>query len=1184
MSVKWTEKQLEAINYDGENILVSAAAGSGKTAVLVERIIRKITDESNPVSIDKLLVLTFTEAAASEMKRKIADAINKKLDEDPDNKWLREQAIKVPSAAISTIHAFCSRIITNNAHLTDLPADFSLIENTENKLLQRQAVDTVMESYYSRIDKKDGFRQLVMGYSDVKNDENIRELVINLHNVSRSLAYPKKWFMDIHKGGYDVVSKTNDINASLWKNHLKDLVLEYYNDMCESMEKILSIIEKEIPKDHAFYGYYFDMCKTFLKETEALDVYDDEDFEKLCHIICDYKIKNSPKKNGVEDVEPRLSYLRNEYIKESIKSVTYLLSIEEENNLSRLSMCEPVAKSLCRLARLTERVHQKLKREKSVIDFNDLEHGMFKLIVDEKGRETSLCQKLRNHYQEILIDEFQDTNGLQFEIFKHISRNNLFMVGDIKQSIYKFRNADPSIFLSLYKKYKDGDEGHLICLSQNFRSRSQVVDCINDIFTSVMSERCGEIDYDGEEKLVCGAEYYPSGDGFETEVMVTDLSNTDIKDELIEELMTENVEARAVAERIKKLVCYDGFSVYDKDEDRMRAVRYGDVAVLCKTMKEKLAIEEELTELGIGSVTDGGQHYLTSVEVSTLLAFLQIIDNPIQDVPLIAVMRSAIFKFSVEELAKIRTYADGRFYYAVCDAAKADPKTAEFLDYLNELRDCAKYMGVDEIVRKICSDKQYFALVGAMTNGEIRKGNIKIFLEKCGSFEKGALKGLFNFIKYIEMIKLTDEDIIPAKDNKNEADSVKIMTVHKSKGLEFPVVVLYKTGKSINREELKNRIIFSEKTGLGLDYVDTRQRVKFPLPTREIVKRKMELSDIAEEMRLMYVAATRAKEKLIISATVTSRINNWKKTEHNENGKVLPCCALSSVSMRDWIFSALLNHPSGGYLRNFSDRFDIIPSLNTEGEFNVFGYEFSNSEKSEKSVAQERVFTGVDLEERLNYEYPYSHLAELPIKMSVSEVKRRQVSDDVFVKNLAAPESFDVEGEDISSAEKGTITHYVIQHIDEKKTDALSDVEEQIDSMVKKGIISIEQRSVVDAESIFKFFSSDIGVRLKNSLKVEREYDFYMLADYKDIDQNADTEFGDKVILQGISDCFFYEDDGVVLIDFKTDRVSNETADKRAEAYRMQMEYYEKGLSEILDRRVKEKYLYFLNCGKLIKM
>ncbi len=1183
MSVKWTEKQLEAIEYNGENILVSAAAGSGKTAVLVERIIRKIMDEKNPVSIDRLLVLTFTEAAASEMKRKIADAINKKLEEDPDNKWLKEQAIKVSSASISTIHAFCSRIITNNAHLTDLPADFSLIENTENKLLQRQAVDHVMESYYSRIDKKEGFSELVMGLSDIKSDENIRELIINLHNVSRSLAYPKKWFMDIHKGGYEIVKETGDIKGSLWIPQIKDIVAGYYKDMLEGMNKILSIIENDVPKDHGYYCYYYEMCNGFIKETESLNVDKDEDFEKLCDLICGFNIKNAPKKNGVEDIVPRLNGIRDEYIKGSIKSVSYILSVFKEENIKKLSLCEPVVKTLCRLVRLTEKVHQAYKKERSVIDFNDLEHGLFKLIVDEKGRETSLCEKLRNHYHEILIDEFQDTNSLQFEIFKHISRYNLFMVGDVKQSIYKFRNADPSIFLNLYKKYINGDGGHLICLSQNFRSRRQVVDSINDIFDTVMSERCGEIDYDGEERLVPGA-IYPDGDGFKTEVMVTDLTDNEVRDSLIEELMTENLEARAVAERIKKLICDEDFKVYDKDLDLMRPVRYGDVAVLCKTMSEKLVIEEELSYLGIGSVSDGGQHYLTSIEVSTLLSFLQIIDNPVQDIPLIAVMRSAIFKFSVEELAKIRTAAKGRFYYAVKEAAKNDAKTAEFLNYLNELRECAKYMGVDEIVRKICNDKQYFSLVGAMTKGEIRKANIKIFIEKCADFERGILKGLFNFIKYIEMLKATGEDIIPAKDNKNEADSVKIMTIHKSKGLEFPVVVLYKMGKGINKDELKNKIIFCEKAGLGLDYVDTRQRVKFPLPTREIVRRKMELSDIAEEMRLMYVAATRAREKLIISAAITSRMNNWKKAEYNDNGGLLPCCALSAGSMRDWIFSALINHPDGKLLRDLGDRFDVIPSLDTEGEFNVYSADFSFADQEEMAINENEEYTCDDMEERLDYVYPYSHLAKIPIKMSVSEVKRRQSGNDVFVGSLVPAESLISTTDEISGTEKGTITHYVIQHIDEKKTDTLYDVQEQIDNMVRKGIINLEQREVVDEESIHKFFLSDIGVRLKNSSKIEREYDFYMLADYSEIDKDANTELGEKVILQGISDCFFYEDDGVVLIDFKTDRVSTETVSKRAEAYRLQMEYYEKGLSEVLEVNVKEKYLYFLSCGELIKI
>ncbi len=1187
MSVKWTEKQLEAITSRGENILVSAAAGSGKTAVLVERIIRIITDENNPVSIDRLLVLTFTEAAASEMKRKIAEAINKKLEENPESKWLKEQAIKVSSASISTIHAFCSRIITNNAHLTDLPADFSLVDNTENKVLQRQAVDFVMENYYSRIDKKAGFRELVLGWSDIKGDENIRQLIVRLHNLSRSLAYPKKWLSRIYNDGYKVIKDGEGIEDSLWMEQIKILVLGHYYNISDGMEKILSIIENEIPKDHPMYAYYYETCTSFKKECEGLDFDIDEDFNKLCEIIKSYKIKNAPKKTGVEDIVPRLNYLRDEFIKKSVNSVAQILSVFEDENLRRISMCEPVVKTVCKLVRLTEKIHQSYKKEKAVIDFNDLEHNLFKLLVDEKGEDTPLCKKLREYYYEILVDEFQDTNSLQFEIFSHLSKvnGNLFMVGDVKQSIYKFRNADPSIFLSLYKKYKKDDGGRLICLSQNFRSRNQVVDSINDIFDVVMSERCGEIDYADEERLVCGASY-PENNNCETEVIVTDLSDTERKDELIDELMTENIEARAVAERIKKLVCVDGFKVFDKETDAMRKVKYGDVAVLCKTMSEKLMIEEELIQLGISSITDGGQHYMTTVEVATLIAFLQIIDNPIQDIPLIAVMRSVLFKFSVEELAKIRTFEKGRFYNAVYKASLKDKKTADFLEYLNELRACSKYMGVDELVRKICADKQYFALIGAMPSGEIRKSNVKIFLEKCADYEKGAIKGLFNFVKYVEMLKETDEDIVPVRDNTSEAESVKIMTIHKSKGLEFPVVVVFRVGKNFNRDFLKDRIICYEKASLGLDYIDTRQRVRFPLPTREIIKNRIELSDIAEEMRLLYVALTRAKEKLIISASVSSRMNNWKKAEFTEDGRLLPCCALSVSSMRDWIFSALLKHPSGGLLRDMGDRYDVIPSLKTSAEFKIYSAEFygDTDDGFDENTVEAVTYDDTDVAERLDYKYPYSHLAKLPIKMSVSDVKRRQAEEEVFVGSLMSTDRLISKTDEINAAEKGIINHYVIQHIDENKTNSLKDVEEQIEDMVKKAIINVEQRSVVDTNSIYKFFSSDIGIRLKNADRVEREFDFYMLADYNEIDKNANSEFAEPVILQGISDCFFYEGDEIVLIDFKTDRVDANTMGKRAEAYRLQLDYYSRGLSKVLGVNVKEKYLYFLNCGELVKM
>lgn len=1192
MSVCWTPKQLEAIETRGKNILVSAAAGSGKTAVLVERIIRMISDKENPVSIDRLLVLTFTDAAASEMKRKIAAAIDKKLDENPNDAWLKEQSIKVNSACISTIHSFCNRIITNNSHLTNLPSNFSLIDETENKILKERAIDAVMESYYSKIDTKDGFRSLVTGWSEVKGDNNLRSIISNLHNLSRSFASPRKWLCSLCNDYYSSVKNNGSVTSSAWMPQIKNNIYSSAILISDILTSIINIVENNIPKEHKYYEYYHTMYHNFHDIYSSLDSDTDEGFEKLCNLIKNYTIAKAPPKKGVEDIEPRLSYLRNKHLKTTLASAQSMLTIFNDENIRRITACEPAVRALINIVRLTEKVHQKYKRERSSIDFNDLEHELFHLLYNN-GTETPLCEKLRNYYCEIMIDEFQDTSSLQFDIFKHLAKKegNLFMVGDIKQSIYKFRNADPTIFINLYKSYKNEDGGHLICLNQNFRSRSEVINSVNDIFESIMSEECGGVDYTNDEQLMLGAAYPPNRN-CETEVMITDISDSEIRDKLLLELETENIEARAIANRIYDLVCKEHFMVYDRDADSMREVQYGDIAVLCKTKYDRNIIESELIKLGINSITEGGQHYLSTIEVSTIISFLQIIDNPIQDIPLIAVMRSAIFCFTAEELAKIRTAAKGRYYYALAEAATYNEKAAAFLSMLNNFRKCSKYMGVDELVRKICKDTNYFAIVGAMPNGEIRKANLKLLLERCSDYEDGSLTGLFNFIKYIEMLKSTNEDLVPAKEVSSENSAVRIMTMHKSKGLEFPVVIIFQLEKTFNRNNTNENIIWDEESGIGMDYVDTRQRIRFELPSRELIKNNILSASASEEMRLLYVAMTRAKEKLILSSSLlpkSSRAgNDWINAEFNEKNHLLPFLVRKTKNMRDWIYASLLNHPDAKILRDVAERNDIIPRTNASGSFKIYTADLNYTpdnicpevEDNSKKTSNVSAIT-----DPLTYVYPYSHLSKLPIKLSVSELKRRRMPEENSgVGYLASSSGTLASTDDFSSAEIGTITHFFLQHIDIHKTDTIKDIENQLDEMVKQSVLNVNQRNAVDIDSVYHFFSSEVGKRLKSAVKFEREYDFYMLVAPTELDENINTDMSDDIILQGIADCFFYEDDGIVLIDYKTDHVTENNILKRAESYRTQVDYYSMGLSAILKLPVKERYIYFLNCKKAVKL
>lgn len=1208
-SVNWTKEQTAAIETHGCNILVAAAAGSGKTAVLVERIIRMICDTKNPVSMDRLLVLTFTSAAAAEMKRKIAAAIDKKLAEFPDNDWLREQSVKVNSACISTIHSFCSRIIGNNAHLTDLPSDYSIItDETENDILKNRALDDVLEEYYRRIDKKNGFRELVLSCG-VQNDKELREIILKLYDFTQSLAYPKRWFRKV-RGTYRGGIKTfGDIQNSDWFMPVKREICGCAEEISNVMKNLVELLdEEEIPHDNKQYIYYFNLLHSFCDIYDNLNLDKTEDFKRLCRLIGDFKLPNAARVNdAVADIRTKLDFYRKNVIGGRLKYAKTLITAFDAENMLRLSKSSAMVNALCNIVRLTEKTHRRYKLERSVIDFSDLEHELLKLICDEKGRETPLCAKLREHYYEILLDEFQDTNALQFEIFSHISKpsGNMFMVGDVKQSIYKFRNADPSIFLRLYDEYSDGNGGRLIKLFKNFRSRREVVDSVNHIFSEIMNRRTGGIDYTEDEYLILGANY-PEGvrdADYRTEILINDAIETETDPVTHQKISAHEQEAKYAAERIIRLVRDDGIMVTDSESGELRAARFGDIAVLASGWDECLCVEQALNEVGISCFCEKSSHYLDSTEVATVLAFLQIIDNPLQDIPLLAVMRSPIFRFGANELAEIRACAkDVRYYAAVEKAAEDNEKAAKFVRVLTELRKCSKYMGVDELVHKICYDLDYMSIVSAMSDGELRCANLKLLQKRCSDFEQGVLTGLFNFTQYIERLRESKKDLSPANKSADFNNTVTVMTIHKSKGLEFPIVLLFGTDKRINKSDATKRVIWDAELGLAADYVDTRQRIMYRMPQKELIAAELCRALYAERMRLLYVAMTRAKEKLIISASIT-RIAGaaWKNAMFDKDNRMQSDSTLAAANMRDWVWGAMLAHHDGKLFRESAERLDVVPHANCLGEYIVYDskamdevldeYYCGGSDKHiETSEIQGEINSesaaddSDDLSEMLNFRYNHNGAAMLPLKLSVSELKRRQMPEEEYSVNLISPKSGLVYNTDeINAAERGTVTHYVMQHIDIHRTDNSDDVIKQVDDMTKSGMITETQRNAVDTDAIAGFFSSPLGMRLKAANDYRREFDFYMLVPAREAEPTADENGGD-VMVQGIADCLFFDGDGIVLIDYKTDRVSAESAQRRSEMYRIQTDYYARGLSAVLGAPVTEKYLYFLNCGTAVKM
>ncbi len=1192
MAVSWTDEQREAIEYSGENILLAAAAGSGKTAVLVQRIIELICKEAEPFDISDLLVLTFTDAAASEMREKISDAIEKALKANPDNEHLQKQRLLMHSASISTVHSFCMNVLKNNIHMTDLPASFSLVSETENKMLLAESLDRVLERFYGAMHKDGSISDLVMGYGGIKNDNTLRETVLSLFYFSKSMAEPAKWLNQVVRE-YKLVADTNSLTGTSWQKWLTERMDQSYFELVDIYKDIKDTIDKKLGTDHP-YSPFFAEEEASLKR--CFDHMDMENYSSVRTALEAFEFgRMASAKRGAEGevlaAQEKVKALR-ALAKKSVDDIKEFYKIPETDMISRISGLYPVLRTLKNIVLITDRSYTKKKREKNYLDFSDLEHEALKLIT----KNPSVAESLRGKYKEILVDEYQDTNNIQDTIFRTASRSNsnIFMVGDLKQSIYAFRNAVPQLFADKYQSYdKEDGGGHLIRLFKNFRSRSGVVNTVNYIFSCIMNPQVGDVDYTSEEYLVKGASYPTSDD---EEYLAPEFhfvcANGEI-DADEEQLPKQQLEAYIAANRIGEMIRL-GVPVFDKALQQMRPIEYRDIVVLMRNTKTAAPVFEEVFEkCSIPVYTESGKSYLNSPEVQTVLSFLQIIDNPRQDIPLIAVMRSPIWGFSTETLAKIRErHQAGYFYDAVVSYAKDDEATKHFTEELDKLRQLSETEGAQRLIWRIYYEYGYYAYSGAQNQGISRQANLRLLFERAAEFEHTALSGLFSFINYIETIRLQGDDLKAAKTLGEGDNVVRIMTIHKSKGLEFPVVILADCDHEFNLMDLNKNIIWNNSSGISADFVDTKMRVRYPTLPRMITAANAKSELFSEEMRLLYVAYTRAREKLIC-------ICSFKKTKkapappvYDENMRAKSVYIRGKRSFKDWILAAICTHPSASSLREYFGFEGLVPIKKSDFDIVTKIYEDQKAvpiPKTEKESAEQKAYNAdkaleQEVKTRLGYVYEDKALGYIPTKLSVSEVKRALAEDDEYIPLI---DQLKVEGtkplEKIGGAALGTVVHFILQWADPKAINTVSDVEELIAGLAADKIISQTQASSVDPQKIYGFFESDLGKRLKGAVRIEREFSFYTKALIDEIYQNGIE--GD-ILLQGTMDCFFEETDGkVVLLDFKTDKAkSREAAVRISERYKVQMKYYKQALAEILEKCVDECYLYFLDCGEAVKM
>lgn len=1212
MSTKWTEEQKESIFEEGSNLLVAAGAGAGKTAVLVQRIIRKITDEDLDIDIDKLLVVTYTNAAASEMKERIGDELQKNLEEKIESRRLQRQLTLLNQANIMTMHSFCLKVIRDNFHMVDLDPNFRVSDNQENILLKQDAVQELFEEKYDKEDND--FLNLIDSYGD-KNDSTVQNIVLSLYDFVQSIPWPKKWLA----GAAESFNLGEDFKfeTSKWAKIIILSIKIEIKALKDNLEKAVGLIYAGSGIEAYKTAFYDDISK--FDDLLKLD-----DWNKVRDEILNFKfqkltsVKNDQCDNNIKS---RVTKIRKN-VKDSLKSMSEKIFGYTDDVAKSIRDMYPVMKCLAKIVMDFNERYSSKKRERDIVDFNDIEHLCLDILTasDEHGKiiPSSTALYYRKIFREILIDEYQDINGVQEVIINMISRkyedSNLFMVGDVKQSIYRFRQAKPELFLEKYKSYSDekGKSNRRIKLFKNFRSRFNIIGGVNYLFKQIMSEEIGELNYDENEELESGASY-PELTNLQIEKNIKIFNDSAIElnliDKITEDEEEENldniqVEARLIANKINDLVNPKNgntICIYDKNINGYRHLMYKDIVILMRATRNAAPdVVEELNNLHIPVFADTSIGYFETTEIKTIMSLLKIIDNPIQDIPLISVLRSPIESFSPEELIDIRLVnKDIPFYEAlkICSVDSDDHlknKVNNFLKRLNNWRHKVSYMSIDEFIWYLYIETGYYGFVGAMSGGTQRQANLRMLFEKAEQYEKSSYKGLFNFINFMNKLKSSSGDMGSAKILGENENVVRIMSIHKSKGLEFPVVILAASGKNFNFMDMNKPILFNEEFGLGPDYVDVKRRIRYPTIIKQIMKNKAKVETLSEEMRILYVAFTRAKEKLIITGMVNDiekTCKKWCEDALVHDKKIPKYSIMNAKNYIDWIGEALARHRDGKIIRDCENEEYNSNLINDSSKWSIKFWKredfFKTLEKEEKiDVVEEieRKYLNEDkskyyeeINRRLDWKYKYDEISRIPAKFSVSELKRRfnliDMEDSAhFIEkvNLKRP-NFIKQKKNFSASEKGTLMHLAMQHIDIKNVESVDSIDEQIKSLVIKEFITEEESMVISPYKILKFFKSSLGKRMEKSRKISREVPFYMKVNSSDLYKNLSIK-DEYILIQGIIDCYFEEDDGLVLIDYKTDYVDD--IDELEHKYKIQIYYYSQALERMTGMKVKEKYLY----------
>lgn len=1243
---QWTDDQWKAIVSSGQDILVAAAAGSGKTAVLVERIIKKLLSDDNPIDVDRLLVVTFTNASAAEMRNRIGEALEKALKENPASLHVRRQLSLLNRASISTIHSFCLEVIRKYYYLIDIDPGFRIADDTEAELLRDEVMEELFEEHYSNLENN-RFFDLVDRFTNDRSDVELQNMIRKLYEFSRAHPSPKQWLQQIVS---DYIIDQQSLDQTPYIPHLlADISLQLEGAKANLLHALDLIRMPGGPAPRA------ETVEADLEQVNRLLHAKNDSWTALYHEMQTIVFKTAKPVKGAEYDEvlkEQVGKLRDDAKKQVQKLKEDLFSRTPDAYLRDIEEMQPSIEMLVQLVIEFGDRFQQVKEEKGLVDFSDLEHYTLQILRKSNANIAELepsaaAIEYRIQFEEVLVDEYQDTNMVQESILKLVTKDgeatgNMFMVGDVKQSIYRFRLAEPLLFLSKYKRFTPAgeDTGLRIDLSKNFRSRSEVLDGTNYLFKQLMGEKVGEIEYDYDAELKLGADY-PASDKMAAELLLIDKNGQEAEsfesdedsaeDENLvlfnqAELETAQLEARAMARKIKEMISLQ-FPVYDRKQDRMRSITYRDIVILMRSMPWAPQIMEEFKQQGIPVYADLSTGYFEATEVAIMMSLLKVIDNPYQDIPLASVLRSPIVGLEADELAYIRTFEKNTPYY---DALKVFLKEAssesethykvkKFYSMLENWRTKARSGSLSELIWQLYRETYFYDFVGGMPGGKQRQANLRALYDRARQYETTSFRGLFRFLRFIERMQDRGDDLGTARALGEQEDVVRLMTIHKSKGLEFPVVFVGGLSKQFNMMDLNKRYLLDKELGFGSKYVNPKLRISYPTLPMLAIKKKMHLELIAEEMRVLYVALTRAKEKLYLVGTVKDlekQISKWQASLQNKEWLLADHTRAGAKSYIDWVGPALIRHRDAQLLRgeetvdnlpqevvNHPAKWEVHPIAATELQ-QVETDQENRNEQVEQAIKEGKHIPVSSeflprITNQLTWKYPFKSAANKRSKQSVSEIKRQresmdEASDTTFMPKFRASSADRprfMQQKSLTAAERGTAMHMVMQHVNLKEPINETTLREQIAKMVHHELLTNEQAEVIDIESVLGFFNSDIAKRMKLVEEVRREVPFSVAIPALEAYADWSDEQQENVLIQGVIDCIFEDEKGIVLIDYKTDAITGrfkggfEEAKPVLEArYRVQLELYSKAIEHIWKKPLTEKYLYFFDGGHLLEV